>query len=158
MPPRLQGPRIAVPPPFVFLAGWVAAWILAQRLPFAIDGGGASGVQEGLGVAIAAAGLALAGWAMGTFLSARTAIVPIKPARTLVTHGPFRFSRNPMYVGLTGAYVGLAVLLNQAWPLVVLPAVVAVLVVFVIRREERYLGSVFGLQYEAYCRRVRRWV
>ena len=149
---------MAVPPPLVFVVGWAAAWGLSRRLPFEIDGRGASGVQEVLGAVLVFVGLALVAWAAATFVRARTPIVPIREARVIVTDGPFRFSRNPMYVGLTGLYVGLAVLLNQAWPFVMLPAVLAVVLVFVIGREERYLRSVFRQQYEAYCRRVRRWL
>jgi protein-S-isoprenylcysteine O-methyltransferase Ste14 len=158
MSPLLQGPRIVVPPPLVFVAVWVVAWILAQRLPFAIDGDGASTAQEGIGIALVACGLGVITWALVTMVRARTGIMPIRPARALVVHGPYRFSRNPMYVGLTTAYVGLALLLNHAWPLVTLPAGLVVLVFFVIKREERYLRSTFGDAYDRYAQQVRRWL
>jgi protein-S-isoprenylcysteine O-methyltransferase Ste14 len=80
------------------------------------------------------------------------------PAATLVQHGPYRFSRNPMYVGLTLSYIGLALTLNTWWPLVLLPLVLLLLFRLVVQKEERHLSEKFGEAYEAYCRRVRRWV
>lgn len=157
MPPRLQGPRVVVPPPLVFAAGWVAAWALNRQLPFDIDGSGGSVAQQSLAVLLMTTGFGLMVWGIVTFVRARTPVIPVKEARILVTSGPFRFSRNPMYVGLAAAYVGLAILLNQAWPLVMLPVVLAVLTKGVVQREERYLRSVFQQDYDRYCQRVRRW-
>jgi protein-S-isoprenylcysteine O-methyltransferase Ste14 len=63
-----------------------------------------------------------------------------------------------MYTGLTIAYLGGAVLLDSGWALILLPAVLIVLFVTVIAREERYLGDAFGSEYAAYCAQVRRWL
>jgi protein-S-isoprenylcysteine O-methyltransferase Ste14 len=76
----------------------------------------------------------------------------------LVTSGPYRFSRNPMYVGLSALYLGLALLFNVAWPLALFPVVVMALFRLVIRREERYLAEAFGETYALYAQRVRRWL
>ena len=153
-----KGPGVRVPPPFIFVAGWAAAWLLNGWLSLEIDGAGASSTQQVAGAAMLVGGLTLMGWALVTFARARTAIVPIRAARTLVSGGPYRFSRNPMYVGLSVAYVGLALLLNQAWPILFLPGVLIVLLFAVIRREERHLQSSFPDEYAAYRRRVRRWL
>ena len=113
-------------------------------------------------IAIAATGAAtlfgITWWALSTFVRVRTGIMPDRPARQLVTFGPYRFSRNPMFVGFSAIYVGLAVLLNMVWPLAVLPLVIAVLTLTVIRHEERYMATEFGDPYQTYCRRVRRWM
>ena len=153
-----RGPGIPFPPPFVFVAGFLLGWWLNTRLEFAIDGQGAGTVQTVAGLAGLAAGLGLMFWGVGTFIMARTAVVPTRAARTLVMRGPYRFTRNPMYLGMACAYVGLSALLNQAWPLLLLPLVLLTLQVAVIGREERHLRAVFGAQYDDYCRRVRRWV
>jgi protein-S-isoprenylcysteine O-methyltransferase Ste14 len=152
------GPGVRFPPPLAFVAGWIGAWLLHRVLPFSFDGDGASPTQVVVGVLLLVAGLSLTAWAIATFLRARTSVVPTHTARVLVDDGPFRFSRNPMYVGLTAAYCGLAVVLNMVWPFLVLPGVLALLVLAVIRREERHLLARFGDDYRAYQRRVRRWL
>src|SRR5262245_3025225 len=106
----MSGPRIFVPPPLVFVGGWIVAWVLSFSLTFEIDAAGVSTTQEIAGVVALGSGLLLMGWAALTFVRQRTPIVPIRAARLMVTGGPFRFTRNPMYLGLTVAYLGLAAL------------------------------------------------
>jgi protein-S-isoprenylcysteine O-methyltransferase Ste14 len=91
-------------------------------------------------------------------LRAKTTLNPAGPASTLVTGGPFRFTRNPIYLGDTLMYLGLALLFGRRGPLLLLPGVLAALDRGVIRREERYLERRFGRQYRAYRARVRRWL
>lgn len=91
------------------------------------------------------------------FRRARTHPEPWKPTKALVTVGPYRYSRNPMYVGFTLCYAGVAIWQNSVWPLLALPVVIAVMRVGVIQREERYLEGLFGDDYRAYRARVRRW-
>lgn len=157
MPDVARGPRVFVPPPFVFVGGWLVAWLCQRQVGFEVDAAGPGRVQVSVGTVLLVAGLGLMGWAMVTFLRARTPVVPIRPARVLVTSGPFAFSRNPMYVGLTTAYLGLAGVFNQAWPIVWLPVVLVVLSATVIAREEAHLRIVFGTTYEIYSSHVRRW-
>src|SRR5262245_64091447 len=92
-----------------------------------------------LGWFLAASSFALVGWAFATFRRARTAIIPHHPASQLVRGGPYRFTRNPMYVSLTLLYLGLSLIFDKAWPLAVLPLVVFTLRRLVIAREEAYL-------------------
>jgi len=107
---------------------------------------------------LAGAGLVLIFWGMATFLAHRTALFPNRPAAHIVREGPYRFTRNPMYTGMTIAYCGLTLLLNDVWPLVMLPIVLVLLVRLVIAREERYLASAFPSEYGEYRRKVRRWL
>ncbi len=153
-----RGPAIRVPPPIFFAAGFGVAWLLHRRLEFFIDGTGAGATQTALGSALLAAGLLVMATGIVTFVRARTTVVPDRAARQLVTWGPYRWSRNPMYVGLTIAYVGLSLVTNLAWPLVVLPAVLVTIRFAVIAREEQYLRAAFGDAYRDYQRRVRRWI
>src|SRR5207253_2608083 len=100
--------------------------------------------------------LALMLAAFTTFARARTTIIPNQPANALVTNGPYRITRNPMYVSLAALYIGLSLLVNSWWPLVLLPVVLVIIDRAVIAREERYLTDAFPADYPAYQRRVRR--
>ena len=84
--------------------------------------------------------------------------MPTMPAEALVVSGSYRFTRNPMYVSLALLTVGCGLLLATWWPIVLLLPVLAIVQVFVILPEERYLRRRFGTPYDAYTRRVRRWL
>jgi protein-S-isoprenylcysteine O-methyltransferase Ste14 len=98
------------------------------------------------------------GWGIITFRRQHTAVYPNQRARLLVENGPYRHTRNPMYLGMTFLYLGVTALLNSWWALLLLPVVLWALVRLVISREERYLAAEFGEHYGAYRRRVRRWI
>ena len=110
------------------------------------------------GAIVFAVGAVIAGWGWVTFRRARTTTVPGRSSSRLVTWGPYRVSRNPMYVGLAVAYLGEAILLHQGWPPVLLPLVFAYVNCIVIPVEEAKLTEVFGAEYGSYQRRVRRWL
>jgi protein-S-isoprenylcysteine O-methyltransferase Ste14 len=97
-------------------------------------------------------------WSMLEFWHARTNPLPHKPSSSLVIVGPYRVTRNPMYVSLALLYVSFGFLLSIAWAFVVLPAVIFIVNIYVIRREESYLESKFGEQYRVYKKQVRRWL
>ena len=82
---------------------------------------------------------------------------PKKASQVLATGGPFQFSRNPIYLAMTGLYVGLALLINSYWPLTLLVPLLALMEWGVIRREEHYLAEKFGEPYTCYKTKVRRW-
>jgi protein-S-isoprenylcysteine O-methyltransferase Ste14 len=110
-----------------------------------------------VGVAVLLLGL-VALPALRQFIRAGTHPEPWKPTTALVTDGPYRFSRNPMYLGFTFIYLGVACWVNTAWPVVLLPLVLLVMQYGVILREEAYLERKFGEEYRAFRRRVRRWL
>jgi protein-S-isoprenylcysteine O-methyltransferase Ste14 len=88
---------------------------------------------------------------------AGTNVLPSQPTLSIVTDGPFRFTRNPLYVAGSLLYLGLTLIFNSVWPLVLFVPMLVVLDRGVIRREERYLEGKFGDVYLAYKARVRRW-
>lgn len=153
-------PGVRFPPPFLFAGGLALAWLLESRvLRLRFIGGDDSRLPlEIAGVFLIAIGLLLMGWALLTFMKARTAILPMRPASRLVEHGPFRISRNPMYTGMALFYLGVMLAMNWVWALVMFPVVIVLLYQLVISREERYLLGEFGDEYRSYCRRVRRWI
>lgn len=153
----LANAGVRFPPPLLFVSGIAAGWAIdrfVHPLPIPL----AAGTAFVLGVALTAAGLGLMAWGILTFRAAKTAILPHRSASGIVTHGPYRFTRNPMYVGMTVVYLGLSLLVRSVWPLLLLPVVIAMLVHLVIRREEAYLVSAFRDEYDAYRGRVRRWL
>jgi len=152
-----KGPGAPLPPTLLFVAGFLLGWWLHRRLPFVIDDDGRGVVQGLIAVVLLGFGGVVFWWGMKTF-HGRTGIMLQRPANTLVTTGPYQWSRNPQYVGFTAIYVGVALLANQAWPLVMLPLVLLMVLLAVILREEGYLRARFGESYEAYCRRVGRWL
>ncbi len=153
-------PGVHFPPPTLLVAGFLVAWLLERRVLRLrlVSDGTAPLAREVAGVTLVALGLGLGAWGLLTFARARTAIYPNQPASRIVMHGPYRFTRNPMYVGLTTAYIGGAIVLNMFWPFVLLPLVLFALVRLVIAREERYLGEAFGEEYARYRSQVRRWL
>lgn len=156
--PPASGPDVRYPPPLLFALGIVGGWLLDHAFPLPIVGPAARAATEPVGWVLVALGTGLSGWGLATFRDAGTPVRPNRPATILVTYGPFRLSRNPMYAGLVLVYLGVMVLVDSAWPLLFLPLVIATLQLTVIRHEERHLAATFGIAYDAYRRRVRRWL
>ena len=156
----LTNPGVRFPPPLIFLLGLGLAWLLDTRvLSLPISRVHSQGhVLQDTGHAAVILGLLLVFWGMFTFARAKTAILPMRAASHIVDHGPYRFTRNPMYTGLSLAYLGGALAMNSVWALILFPFVIAIVSRYVIAREERYLSSAFGEDYASYTRRVRRWL
>lgn len=110
------------------------------------------------GVLLFVAGITIAAWASRAFAKAGTPIVPFERSTALVKGGPFRISRNPMYLGLVAALVGIAVLLGTASPWFPIPIFVWIIRTRFIAGEERFLEEIFGAQYLEYKKSVRRWL
>ena len=146
---------VVAPPPLIFalplIAGLAASWM--RQLPIFP---GTAGLWAG--IALVVAGLGLIGAGVIEFRQARTAVVPYSPTTAIVSSGPFRFTRNPLYVGFVLIYVGSSLGANTFWPFFLLPLALVVLQRGVIEREERYLERKFGSEYLEYKARVRRWV
>ena len=154
-----RGPGVPVPPPVLFIAAYVLAWILDRHVMHAwpsLDANTARGLTL-IGWAVVLGGLALAIWGRMTFLRRGTTVMLIRDASVLVTEGPYRFSRNPMYTGIIVACIGGAAILKSLWPLATVALAAITLYRWVIRSEERYLTAEFGDQYREYQRHVGRW-
>jgi protein-S-isoprenylcysteine O-methyltransferase Ste14 len=146
-----------VPVPWVFvLAYLLGAALQSLRRPALSPE--AARLSTIAGWTLFALGCVIAAWGLLLFHRARTTTVPGRTSAQLVTSGPYRFTRNPMYIGLTLAYLGEAGLLHQIWPVILLPLVRAYLNWTVIPVEEARLTEVFPEQYAGYRLRVRRWL
>lgn len=146
---------VPLPPPLVYLAGLGVGAIVEWFWPTP-DLAWPLAVLAG--VLGAAAFLLLAGGAQRRFSRAGTPAIPFQPSTALVVSGPYRFTRNPMYLGMAVLHLGLALAFGLLWALALLPVVVLVIDRLVIAREEPYLERRFGAEYVAFKSRVRRWM
>lgn len=150
----MQRPGVLVPPVF-FLLALLAAIALHKGLPLMqlIDE-----PWNFIGVLFIAAGLTMAAVSAGAFARAGTAIRPFEETTVLVTHGFYRFTRNPMYLGMLLVLLGIVIVLGSVSPLLVLPFFVWVIQRRFIVHEESILEEKFGEQYREFKNRVRRWL
>ena len=110
------------------------------------------------GVVLTVAGLLFGLTAIGLFTIKKTALIPHRPASTLVAAGPYKICRNPMYLGLLIAYAGLPLFFDLVWPILLAPVVVWLITNSVIKKEEAYLERRFGEEYLNFKSRTRRWI
>jgi protein-S-isoprenylcysteine O-methyltransferase Ste14 len=158
VPKQSDHAGVLIPPPLLFVVPLLLGIWLHTRQPWTILVTPARAMTV-VGIAAVAAGLALDLIAVGAFRRRGTTVLPaLRPTSAIVAAGPYRFTRNPMYVGMAIMYVGFSVVLNTAWPLVFLPFSVLAVDRYVIRREERYLAAKFGAEYDRYRQTVRRWL
>lgn len=146
LPPAIQGPLFAA-----------LSWVMANRFPeFTVAWCGFRLVAAGL----AMAGLVIIAIAIGAFIKAKTTINPMNPdnAEKLVTKGLYRISRNPMYLGVLLLLLGWVAYLQNIAGFVPVILFVVAMTLFQIKPEEKALRKKFGHEYDAYCKRARRWI
>jgi protein-S-isoprenylcysteine O-methyltransferase Ste14 len=151
----LDNPGVIALPPLLYVGTFAIALVLNWVLPIPIL---PLPIAFWLGIALLVAGGSLAFWGQRTMRRAGTNVNPTRPTTAIVTSGPFRVSRNPLYVALTLLYLGLAFAVNSLWPALALVPLLLVMHHGVVLREERYLDAKFGDSYRAYRSSVRRWL
>jgi protein-S-isoprenylcysteine O-methyltransferase Ste14 len=149
---------VRFPPPLAFLGTLVAGWAIGKLI-------GDPGIPlhgwhltRNLGWFALVGGFAIMLTAVGLFRKSGTDPKPWKTATAFVTEGVYRWTRNPMYLGMTLIYLGLALLLDSLVALILIFPLVFVIQKEVIEREERYMEAKFGDAYRDYKTRVRRWI
>jgi len=147
-----------IPVPWVFILVYLAGVAVQRVLPIAIPSPGLGWVIRATGFVFIGVGIVIAFSALGIFRKTKTTTVPHETPSTLVISGPYRFTRNPMYVGLTLEYLGVAGARLEIWPVIVLPLLLAYINFLVIPVEEQNLLGVFGDAYLQYGARVGRWL
>ena len=146
---------VILPPPVIYLLFLAAAWLLESVLPIALP---QNLWTDYIGWGLIDAGVLLMFWAGLLMLWRKTTVNPYgKPAK-LLEEGPFRFSRNPIYLADSLIYCGIALLWSSLWPWLLLPVLIYSMQHGVIVHEERLLTRLFGEAYGNYCQRVRRWL
>ena len=150
-----KGPGVVVHPSLLFFATLLGGLVLQFLFPLRFVN--SLPIQLAAGLPVIVIGLGLGGWASRTVLKTGTDLNPRSPVRSLVTYGPFRFSRNPIYLSGIIIHLGITVAVDMLWLVILLPSGL-VLISLQIRREEEYLGARFGEEYRKYKSRVRRWL
>ena len=157
---RGRGPGVDFPPPAFYLVGFLIG-VLLEKYVVDLLPDSRSAVQTVVDMAgglLVGIGVGTVFLGMATFRRMQTAIYPNRDASRLVRSGPYRWTRNPMYTGLTLVYLGASLMLSVGWAIVALPFVLLVIQRYVIASEERYLTEAFGDEYREYQRQVRRWL
>lgn len=153
-PSSVRTAGIRVPPPIVYAVPLLMGLVIHRWHPIRIL---PLGLGTPIGLGLLVLGMVLVP-ALRSFRRANTRPEPWKPTTSLVTDGPYRLTRNPMYLGFTLLYLGISCWVNSAWPVFFVPLVLVIMQRAVIAREEVYLERLFGDDYRAYRRRVRRWI
>ena len=148
--------NVIVRPPIAWalavLAGFALNWFIPLPfLPAALPAGW-------FGAMVFVVALALLAWAVATMTRAGSNVPTNLPSTTIVDTGPYRFTRNPIYLGMVLGLIGLAIAFNSLWLLMTLVPFALVIRYGVIAREEAYLERKFGDVYRRYCAQVRRWL
>ena len=142
-------------PPVAVGAPLLAGWMATQAWGDPVDLGG---WRIPLGWALLLLFTIWNGWALWLFARHETGLLPGQPTSALIEVGPYRLSRNPLYVGMLVLYLGVALLVPTFWGLALFPVAVLLVHWGAIRPEERFLRKQFGTQYDEYTERVRRWL
>ena len=147
---------VRILPPLLFLGSIALGVLLQLALPLRFAE--ASGLRVPLGLALVALGFAEGAWAFVTMRRTRQDPDPRTPSPELIPGGPYRYSRNPMYAGMTLIQTGVGVALGNLWILLLLVPTLFILQRSVIEKEEAYLERKFGDSYLRYRESVRRWL
>lgn len=150
-----DNPGVVAPPPLIYAGALAIGLIVHRFFPVKLFPGAGARLLGRVCMGISGM-LALS--AFFEMRRAGTHVDPRHPATALVTQGPFRLTRNPLYLSLTLLYTGIALMVNSLWAILLLPGALIVIRYGVINREERYLERTFGEQYLSYKAKVRRWI
>ncbi len=148
-------PRRIIYPPVWLLLGLIAIWALQKYLPIASYDAGWLRSAGGLFMVL---GASLDVWSMGLFTRAKTPMIPFTQSSAVVSSGPYRFTRNPMYLGMALILLGTVFIYGAISGLVVVPLFMLVIQKRFIEGEESHMEELLGEQYLAYKQSVRRWL
>lgn len=151
----MRKPYFILPAPVVYIVFFLVAWGLSAIWPLPLASNPWTWFFGWMAIDASVLLMLWTGWLM---LWRKTTLNPYGKPQQLVTEGPFRVTRNPIYVADTLLYIGAALLFADIWPWLFLPVVIIAVSIGVIRHEERLLVKHFGDDYRQYMGRVRRWL
>ncbi len=150
-----DNPGVVARPPLLYGGAFVVVLVFRWFWPMAIFG---HAVALWPGLALVVLGVGIAAWGRRTIKAAGTNVNPARPTTAIVASGPFRFSRNPLYLAVTLLYFGLTLVFNTWWGIVALVPLLIIMHRGVVLREECYLEQKFGETYRQYRSKVRRYL
>ena len=150
-----DAPNVKIIPPLVYLAGIVIGFLATLWVPTSVV---PNSVARTVGGILIFCGAVLAGSAISKFKDVGTTVRPDRATSTLVITGPYKITRNPMYLGLALVYLGITIAGQSVWALILLPVVLTVIQRRAIEPEEAFLEKRFGANYISYKEKVRRWL
>jgi len=157
--PDNESPGVIFPPPLILLTFLAAGSLLQFIFPLSLLAPFSVGsLQFYGGLAIMLSGIGLAIWGVRTFSKAGTNVATHQAALLVVVGGPYKFTRNPMYMGMQILLVGVGIMFSSEWFLLLWPVFFIILRFGVVAREERYMKDKFGEQYVALLNNTRRWI
>ena len=152
-----DGAAVRIPPPLIYL-GAVIVGVVVHAFAAPLPMGLSTGVRIALGVAAAVPAVVLLAGAIGLFRRTGQDPKPWEPTPEIISTGVYRFTRNPMYLGLAFVQLAIGVGLSNAWIIILVPVVLGIVYATAIRHEEAYLERKFGDEYTRYTASVRRWL
>jgi|SRR6476620_12343228 len=154
---KKDNPGIFIPPPLIYAAIFFLSILMQKIIPINnsfFDSRNATIA----GIVLIAIALLFILPALIKFVQSKNTLVTIKSATSLQTKGIYSLTRNPMYMGLLILYSGIAMLEGNWWTFIFIPLIIIIVQSYVIRGEENYLQRAFGEEYNAYRKKVRRWI
>ncbi|ODB92043.1 hypothetical protein A3194_06410 [Candidatus Thiodiazotropha endoloripes] len=146
---------VILPPPVIHIVSIGLGGVISNYFPMPLPHWL---ILQWAGAVLSVAAIAMTLWGMREFRASRNPVAPIRPINRLMVSGPYRFTRNPLYLSLILLQLGLALVFLNGWMVVMLLPVVVIVHYYVVIREEAYLLGRFGSDYQTYQERVRRWI
>ena len=150
-----DAPNVKIIPPLVYLAGIIVGLLVSMWVPSKLLPNPAVWIIGGI---LFLCGAVLVGSAILMFKSVGTTVRPDRASSSLVIAGPYKMTRNPMYLGLALIYLGIAIADQSIWALILFPVVLIIIRHWAIEPEEAFLQRRFGTEYDSYKAKVRRWL
>ncbi|MEO8085421.1 MAG: isoprenylcysteine carboxylmethyltransferase family protein [Bacteroidota bacterium] len=154
---KSKGPGVYIPPPLFYVLTFIAAIFIQKRIPLD-DSFFHLNLVKIAGVILLIVSIFFLVRSLRQFFLTKNTLILIKPATSLQTTGIYGITRNPMYVGLGIVYLGITAFIGNWWNIIFFPFLILIIQEYIIKREENYLEIEFREQYEAYKKKVRRWL
>jgi protein-S-isoprenylcysteine O-methyltransferase Ste14 len=154
---KSKGPGVYIPPPLFYVLIFIASVLIQKQIPVS-DTLFHLLITKVVGVIFLILALFFLVRSLRQFFLTKNTLILIKPATSLQTNGIYGITRNPMYVGLAIVYLGITCFIGNWWNIILFPLLLLIVQEYIIKREEKYLELEFGLDYEEYKKKVRRWL